>query len=967
MNNYLTQQPVPFLAFELQYFRLPRERWELMLARLRQMGANAVSTSLCWGFHEPAGGQFDLTGATDPRRDGVGFVKLCRAMGLRVLLNVGPFIDAGTLGGGIPAWLLRRPEIHALRPDGSPWLHPPSGQPRCTFEHPLFLKHIRRWFEQVTEALAGQQWPDGPIVALQVDATPPWTEPVDVHFPADYNEHVARVQWPIWLRRHYDGVEELNAAYGAGYRTVSQVELPHRWRKPESVAELRRWLDARRFVAWSLAHALETYTGVLRELGWQVPLGHNLACPVGEAAGLAVDPGAMAAACDWLGQSARLPLGGNGPERPVSFEEYVSACLWRGKLARSYSLDPPPVKIAGRAACATPGDPAASRRDGPPLLISEMSAAPRFELQAPFLGGAGAVGLDHAVQVDPDPAPIGAGPQWAMEAALRPDGSPRRRAWHVRALFAYLAAGGVDYVAAQVPARVAVGYSHLSEQVVAWGGDLPGSIAGPVQNTLRAGTGPELARQLLQAGVDFDVVDVDRVSGEGLARYRWLLLPGTPVIGRDAWQKLKEFAAGGGRLRLVGEALPALDEHFQALEAGQATDEWLVSPTADWRTVLADVERRAWVDVPEVDVMVRYGAEAVYLAVVNRRTSSFKGDAHYLDSDGATRAVRLELSPRQMGLVSVRGGELAGAAWHAGGGGEVAAGATRFAFEGDEAAVASIDGGLVLSAPDRGRFRLTRPGEWGDVVAYRLLFGGEMVVLKTRVRGQTLSLDYVAGDERGLTESVWLLAGGAALPPLLAEHLQSLLAGQAQVVDRCADLCAWLGETLAAGPDASPAPDVDTVALADARRGLDEARAALRKATASLGALEMEVAGIRGEVRSESSLRPLLLDLAGLSEAARTRLLEIGAACANAAQMLRAATDGQARMSGDVPRTLEQYQEARSRLLDGVSQAGGELAPALARLRGDLAGEVLPLSAWAVHNWLEHSLRSLLTARLGMP
>jgi beta-galactosidase GanA len=29
---------------EVHYFRVPRERWELMLARARQMGADAVSS-----------------------------------------------------------------------------------------------------------------------------------------------------------------------------------------------------------------------------------------------------------------------------------------------------------------------------------------------------------------------------------------------------------------------------------------------------------------------------------------------------------------------------------------------------------------------------------------------------------------------------------------------------------------------------------------------------------------------------------------------------------------------------------------------------------------------------------------------------------------------------------------------------------------------------------------------------------
>src|SRR5437868_6347179 len=99
-NDLFRDQPL--LSAELHYFRTPRDGWELMLARVRQLGANTISTYVPWVWHEPQRDTLDFTGATHPQRDLVGFVRLCGALGFRVILKPGPFVDAGLLGGGIP-------------------------------------------------------------------------------------------------------------------------------------------------------------------------------------------------------------------------------------------------------------------------------------------------------------------------------------------------------------------------------------------------------------------------------------------------------------------------------------------------------------------------------------------------------------------------------------------------------------------------------------------------------------------------------------------------------------------------------------------------------------------------------------------------------------------------------------------------------------------------------------------------
>jgi hypothetical protein len=259
---------------ELHYFRVPRERWELMLARARQMGADAVSTSVPWLWHEPRDDAFDLTGITHPARDVTDFLETCQVMGLAVMLRVGPYCGAGLLGGGLPGWLIREhPEIRALGPDSQPRRDPASGGALPSAEHPTFLKYLDRWYQELSAALGSWAWPDGPVVALRVDHPGLPEKPeapadeVDAHW--DYNPHVVEVQWPIWLRQQYYGIDALNAAWNTDYHSISDAEFP---RQPGGPVASPQVDDAVRFVGYATAHAIETYTRLLREAGWTVPI-----------------------------------------------------------------------------------------------------------------------------------------------------------------------------------------------------------------------------------------------------------------------------------------------------------------------------------------------------------------------------------------------------------------------------------------------------------------------------------------------------------------------------------------------------------------------------------------------------------------------------------------------------------------------------------------------------------------------
>ena len=166
-SSQVNRTPPPV---ELRYFAAPRDDWELLLVRARQLGADTIVARAPWTWHAPRPGTIDFDGATDERRDLVGFVRLCGRMGLYVLLDPSP-LHGDLLGGGAPAWLLQQhPGARARRPDGAPWIDA-GGLPLPSPLHPALLTAARGWIAAFSAALRALQAPSGPIVALYAGAS----------------------------------------------------------------------------------------------------------------------------------------------------------------------------------------------------------------------------------------------------------------------------------------------------------------------------------------------------------------------------------------------------------------------------------------------------------------------------------------------------------------------------------------------------------------------------------------------------------------------------------------------------------------------------------------------------------------------------------------------------------------------------------------------------------------------------
>ena len=95
---------------EMHFSRVAPEMWEPDLIRMKSGGVEIVSTYLFWLHHEEIKGREDWTGCRDLRQ----FLTLVKKHGLYCFLRVGPWAHGEARNGGLPDWLVRESEAHAL-------------------------------------------------------------------------------------------------------------------------------------------------------------------------------------------------------------------------------------------------------------------------------------------------------------------------------------------------------------------------------------------------------------------------------------------------------------------------------------------------------------------------------------------------------------------------------------------------------------------------------------------------------------------------------------------------------------------------------------------------------------------------------------------------------------------------------------------------------------------------------------
>jgi beta-galactosidase len=148
----LDGQPFQIRSGEMHPARIPVEYWRHRIQMAKAMGLNTISLYVMWNYVEVREGVFDFA---SERRNIGAFIRLCQAEGMWVLLRPGPYVCGEWDLGGIPAYLLRYPDIR-LRVDSATDPHYFAAATR----------YINALIKQVKPLMIGN---GGPILMVQVE------------------------------------------------------------------------------------------------------------------------------------------------------------------------------------------------------------------------------------------------------------------------------------------------------------------------------------------------------------------------------------------------------------------------------------------------------------------------------------------------------------------------------------------------------------------------------------------------------------------------------------------------------------------------------------------------------------------------------------------------------------------------------------------------------------------------------
>lgn len=254
---------------EIHYFRVDARLWGKHLKALKDAGCNTTSTYICWDWHEYEKGRFDFAGKTHPNRNLIGYLELCKKLGLYCIVKPGPYILAEYYGNGIPLYLLEeQKEIFAIAENSKI-----ISKDIICLMNPKYLSLTYGWYDQVMPIIKKYQMSNGgPITMMQV-----CNEVGLQHWlsaQADFSPVVLEL-YRKYLKEKYRDISEYNRITGDSFLNFEKVIPP--------TGDVR---NIKHFAAYNEWHAFwRTYFGLylktlvqkIRSYGIDLQLTHNVA------------------------------------------------------------------------------------------------------------------------------------------------------------------------------------------------------------------------------------------------------------------------------------------------------------------------------------------------------------------------------------------------------------------------------------------------------------------------------------------------------------------------------------------------------------------------------------------------------------------------------------------------------------------------------------------------------------------
>jgi beta-galactosidase len=264
----------------VHYWRLDREKWDIILDRVVGMGFNAITSYIPWEIHEIKKGEFDF-GKINPSNDIDAFLTLVEKKGLKAIVRPGPQINSELTWFGYPQRILEDPELQAKTAMGSKAVltQVPRPIPALSYAADKFFDETAIWYDAICPILAKHAYPNGNLVAVQVDNEMAFFFHVNP-YECDFSDASIRKYW-LFLEEKYGDLARLNKVYSKNYQEFKQVDPPRRFEgaRKEDIPYYTDWIEYREHY---LVDSLSRLGEMMKRRGLaDVPLFHNYPHPLG--------------------------------------------------------------------------------------------------------------------------------------------------------------------------------------------------------------------------------------------------------------------------------------------------------------------------------------------------------------------------------------------------------------------------------------------------------------------------------------------------------------------------------------------------------------------------------------------------------------------------------------------------------------------------------------------------------------
>lgn len=233
----LDGQPLQIRSGEMHPQRIPREYWTQRVRLAKAMGLNTIAFYVFWNDIEQVDGSFDFTSGN---RDIAAFLRICREEGMWVMFRPGPYVCGEWDFGGIPATLLKYPDLKIR-----------------TLTDERFMKAQTRYLKAISKlAKPFLSSNGGPILMTQLE---------NEYGSYQRQEH----DYMMWLKDFWtkEGFGPFYTSDGAGEAYLKNVVMPGVAVGLDPGENESHWDVARKMNPGVPVLSSETYPGWLRHWG----------------------------------------------------------------------------------------------------------------------------------------------------------------------------------------------------------------------------------------------------------------------------------------------------------------------------------------------------------------------------------------------------------------------------------------------------------------------------------------------------------------------------------------------------------------------------------------------------------------------------------------------------------------------------------------------------------------------------